>query len=223
MKLKRGDTAVTMLLYSIIAGLLIGIAALALFLFQGNLAQPAAEVSAPFVVDGAEFDGILNIEPPLALADFTLVNQDGAEMSLRALRGHYTLLTFGFTHCPDICPLTLHDFQQIRRILGVDGVQFVFISVDGARDTPAALKQYLGVRQFDDITALTGDEAAVRQLGDPLGVNFEISDEPAPGAYLINHTAGAFLLDQEGRWVARFQFGVPPSSIADFIRERLAA
>ena len=91
-----------------------------------------------------------------------------------------------------------------------DSIDFVFISVDGKRDTPAALRQYFEFRQLNDIHALTGDEASVLAMGEPFGLSVELNDEGASEGYLINHTSGAFLLDQAGRWIKRYQFGVPP-------------
>ena len=169
-------------------------------------------------------DGIIAIAPPVEVADFTLVNAAGARTSLRDLHGRHVLLTFGFTHCPDVCPLTLNDFKRIRTLLGdiADQAHFVFISVDGKRDTAEALREYFSFRELDDIIALTGDEAYVRALGAPFGLAFKVSDEPAPGGYLVNHTAGSFLLDSAGRWIKRYQFGLPAAAIASDLRATLA-
>ena len=84
------------------------------------------------------------------------------------------------------------------------------------------LKHYLAFREFDRILALTGAESEVRELAGPLGLSFEISDEAVPGGYQVNHTVGFFLLDPEGRWIQRFQFGVPPSTIVAELRNLLA-
>jgi protein SCO1/2 len=85
------------------------------------------------------------IDPPRPLADFTLPSQDGTPLSLSALHGKYVLLFFGYTHCPDVCPTTLTDFVQVKRALGAAAsqVRFVFISVDGERDTPPVLRHFM--------------------------------------------------------------------------------
>ncbi len=205
-------------LYGAIAGLALGIAALTIFLLQDQLGEPASQPRSS--VSGApsqQHDGIITIDPPLALPDFTLDNHHGASTSLSDLRGRVTLLAFGFLHCPDICPLTLHELQRVRDLLGeaAAGARFVFISVDGARDTPAALRHYFAFREMDGLLGLTGAEAAVRAAGEALGLSFDISTEAVPGGYQVNHTAGAFLLDAQGRWIRRYHFGVPAHAIAE--------
>ena len=204
------------LLYGVLAGLLLGIAALGIFLIQDRFRESESVTAGPFeVASTATIDGVLSIDPPINIPTFTLTDSMGEALGLSDLRGRHALLTFGFTHCPDICPLTLNDFERIRRLLGelADQFDFVFISVDGTRDTPAALRQYFEFRQLDRIIALTGDEASVLALGAPFGLSFEINDEDRAGGYMINHTSGSFLLDQAGRWIKRYQFGVPPERI----------
>ena len=224
MKKKRVSLLFDRLLYGFLAGMLLGIAALALFLIQGRMRASESVPDAPFEVAGsAIFDGVLAIDPPVAMPEFTLTDSLGNSVRLADFRGRHALLTFGFTHCPDICPLTLNDFERTRRLLGdlADEIAFVFISVDGARDTPAALRQYFEFRRLEHIKALTSDEDAVRAMGEPLGLSFEINEEDSAGGYLINHSSGAFLLDQAGRWIKRYQFGVPPETLAADLRELL--
>ena len=224
MKSKRNSTAYLRLLYGAITGLLIGISALAIYLVQDRLRAPKADDIADFSVEGeVRFDGAIRIEPPIVVPDFTLIKQDGRKTSLRDLRGQFVLLTFGFTNCPDICPLTLSDLQRIKELLGksAERLAFVFISVDGSRDTPAALHDYFAFRELDGIIGLTGAEDYVRELGAPFGLSFEVSGEAAAAAYSVNHTAGSFLLDPRGRWIMRFQFGLPPDRVATELSELL--
>ena len=212
-------------LYSLVAGMLMGIAALGAFLFYDPVLQPRAlQASQAGSSASQEFDGIVRITPPTAINGFALTNASGSSTSLGDLRGRYTLLTFGFTHCPDICPLTLSDFERIRNQLGGAEAElhFVFISVDGKRDTPAALSQYFAFRKLDFIIALTGPEADVRAFGAPFGLAFALSEETVPGGYNVNHTTGAFLLDREGRWIRRYHFGASAASIAADLRQLLA-
>jgi len=225
-KSKREPGRVALLLYSMIAGLIVGISALAIFLIQDRLRGPESGAADHFSVEGqAKFDGAIPIQPPIELPDFTLSNQHGEATSLPDLRGRYTLLTFGFTNCPDICPLTLNDFERVADILGDEatGMAFVFVSVDGRRDTPAALRDYLAFRRLEGIIALTGDEEAVREFGAPLGLSFEIPESASTGAYSINHSAGSYLLDRQARWIKRYQFGLPPSKIAADLKALLNA
>jgi len=226
MKSKRETALGIRLLYGTIAGLLIGISALALYLVSERLKPPTERDTGPFRVAGeAAYDGVTGIDPPLAIADVPLLDQFGRATRLSDLRGRYILLAFGFTHCPDVCPLTLNDFQRMRSALGVaaDGLRFVFVSVDGRRDSPEALRQYMAFRGLEDILALTGAEDRVREFGAPFGLSLEIIPDDDSSAYLINHTVGSFLLDPEGRWITRYQFGVPPEAIAADLIALLAA
>ena len=225
MKSKRKPAFLLKMLYGLIAGLLIGISALALFLLQDRLREPDRIDTGQFKVEGAaDFDGAIKIEPPLSMPDFSLSNQDGAPTRLSDLRGRFVMLTFGFTNCPDICPLTLNDFRRIRDMLSdlAESVKFVFISVDGTRDTPEVLRSYIDFRKLDGVIGLTGEEAAVRAVGAPYGLSFEISGEDSGSGYSVNHTAGSYLLDPHGRWIMRYQFGVPPDMIAADLQSLLA-
>ncbi len=223
LKTKRNSTLFGRLLFGLLAGLMLGISALSIFLLYDRTREREMVRTSPFEVAGsATADGILAIDPPVDVPPFELTDSYGDSAHLADFRGRHTLLTFGFTHCPDICPLTLNDFGRIQQLLGdIADINFVFISVDGARDTPAALRQYFEFRQFEAIYALTGDEASVRAMGGPFGLSFQISQDSGSDDYLVNHTTGSFLLDQTGRWIKRYQFGVPPESIAADLRALL--
>lgn len=163
------------------------------------------------------------LNPPRVLADFTLTDHTGAPFGLDDLRGRVALVFFGFTHCPDICPTTLADFKQVKTQLGsaTDEVAFVFVSVDGARDTPERLAAY--VRAFDpDFIGLTGDDAVLRPVAADFGVYYQ-AHAPASGSgnYLVDHTASVFALDREGRLAIVFPYGTPPDAIARRLRALL--
>jgi len=141
------------------------------FLNRGIAAPTDTNTGAAVIDSAQEFDGITRVDPPRALQDFTLTNQDNQPTSLhqdnqptslRSLRGQYTLLLFGYTHCPDVCPLTLLKYKRVKDGLGElgDQIHFVFISVDGERDTPERLKPYL--RNFDEsFIGLTGESLSL--------------------------------------------------------------
>lgn len=163
------------------------------------------------------------LNPPRELADFTLIDHTGAPFGLDDLRGRVTLVFFGFTHCPDICPTTLAEFKQVKTQLGRSAgeVAFVFVSVDGARDTPERLAAY--VSAFDpDFIGLTGDEAALRPVTAEFGVYYQ-AHAPASGSenYLVDHTASVFALDREGRLAIVFPYGTPPDAITRRLRALL--
>ncbi len=209
-----------------ISALLVGIAALAMSIAYGRM-NPGADLQTGSSDrgDAPEFDGSISIDPPLAMPDFTLRDQSNQSLSLSDLRDNYVLITFGYTNCPDVCPLTLNEFRAIRDSLGSsrEEVAFVFISVDGERDSPEALRNYFALRELHGIIGLSGEEDKIRALGVDYGLSFEMTKPDKRGGYLVNHTAGSFLLDPNGRWIRRYQFGVPPSRIVSDLEGLLAS
>jgi protein SCO1 len=132
---------------------------------------------------------------------FTLTAQDGRTFTQRDVLGAPYVVFFGFTHCPDVCPTTLFEMSEALRATGERGAKLkaLFISVDGERDTPAILKDYLS--NFDPrIVGLTGDEKAVDTAVRAYKAYFKrvsLKD----GGYTIDHTAGVYLMDGKGRFV----------------------
>ena len=218
---ENGTSRLMRILYGVAIGLTAGIIGLALLIVFDRLG--ALDSRGAGTLNAVEdFDSAIKIEPPRSMPDFTLTNQHGERMNLSDLRGRYALLTFGYTRCPDVCPLTLNEFRWIRESLDelAAHVAFVFVSVDGQRDRPAVIRRYFAARQLEGLIGLTGDEADVRQLGRAYGLSFERSGE---NPHLVNHTTGAFLLDSAGRWIRRYPFGVMPSLIADDLKTLLAS
>jgi protein SCO1 len=163
------------------------------------------------------------LDPPRQMPDFTLINGDSQRMKLSDLRGKALMIYFGYTHCPDVCPLSLADFSKVKKELGDLGnqVNFAMISVDGSRDTPELMGAY--VRAFDQsFIGLTGSESEVRQIGINYGVHFE-KQKPTgtAAAYLVAHTSYSYFLDAEGKWQMVFPYKTPPTSIAADIRKFL--
>jgi protein SCO1/2 len=161
-------------------------------------------------------EGVRPVEPPIALPDFSLTDQSGQPFSLQNFRDRWTVLSFGYTHCPDVCPIILANFTLTKRALGdqADKVTFMFISVDGARDTPEVLRRHLA--NFDaSFLGLTGDEMAIRPLAQAFGVRYEIvKPEGTQADYLINHTASSFLVNPKGELVRIYSYGTQPEVVA---------
>jgi protein SCO1/2 len=134
-----------------------------------------------------------------------------------------TLLAFGYTHCPDVCPITLAHFKQVKAELGdkADQVNFVFISVDGARDTPERLKDYLGV--FDtSFIGLTGEDATLHKVIAEFNGKFILDNAGGTKAdYTVQHTAGSFLVDSNGEWTRQYAYALDPKIIAQDIQRVL--
>ena len=183
--------------------------------------------------------GFARVDPPFQISDFTLINTEGQSMRFTDLRGKAALLFFGYTNCPLECPATLADFTRIKRELGADAEQmnFVFISVDGRRDTPPVIRQYLS--QFDpQFIGLTGTEETLRALGLQFNLVFEVDqssvtinqgnpDSPTPDPttnpreYFLQHTSPSFFVDADGRLLALFFYGTQPETVANGIRSYL--
>jgi protein SCO1/2 len=165
---------------------------------------------------------------PRKVEDFTLTNQDGEPFTLSDVRGKPVLLYFGYTFCPDICPTSLAEFVRVKRGLEQDDagkgdqVAFIFISVDGERDTPEVIKSYLAA--FDpDFIGLTGDEQDIRRIGVDYGTFFEknYDVEGTSADYLVDHSAASYLLDQEGKLTTIYGYGTPPEVIIEDLRAML--
>jgi protein SCO1/2 len=132
--------------------------------------------------------------------DFSLTDHTGARRTLSNYRGKLAVVFFGFTQCPDVCPTTLSDMAEVKKRLGKDGdaVQVIFITVDPERDTPQLLAQY--VPGFDPtFVGLRGspqETAAVAK-------EFKVFYQKVPGrtetSYTIDHTAGSYVFDRDGK------------------------
>jgi protein SCO1/2 len=133
---------------------------------------------------------------------FSLIDQNNAPFTAAQLRGAPTLVYFGFTHCPDVCPVTLLQLAQVVKTGVVPHLRVLFISVDPARDTPNQLAQY--VHAFDpDFIGVTGSPAMLQTLAQRFGVAFERVALPG-GDYTLDHSSTIFLMDARGHNVAVF-------------------
>jgi protein SCO1 len=134
--------------------------------------------------------------------EFSLIDQNNAQFTAARLRGTPSMVFFGYTHCPDVCPVTLLQLAQVVKSGAVPDLRVVFISVDPARDTPPQLAQY--VRAFDpDFIGLTGSPLMLASVAHRFGVAFLRVDLPG-GDYSMDHSSTVFLMDRRGHNVAVF-------------------
>jgi protein SCO1/2 len=132
--------------------------------------------------------------------DFALTDVAGAPRTLADYRGKVVVLFFGYTHCPDVCPTTLSQLAQARRLLGADAqrVQVLFATLDPERDTPALLGRY--VQAFDpSFVALTGTPGQIEAAAREFKVFFQKVAGPTADAYTLDHSSGSFVFDPQGR------------------------
>jgi protein SCO1 len=153
---------------------------------------------------------------------FRLVDQNGKTVTDADLKGKWSLVYFGFTHCPDACPTALNDIAIALDQLGPkrEAVRAVFITVDPERDTPEVLKDY--VTSFDaPILALSGSTEEVAQAAKSYRVYYAKRPE-ADGNYSMDHTSVIYVMDPEGRFTASFTHQSTPEEIAERLRKLLA-
>jgi protein SCO1/2 len=160
-------------------------------------------------------DGPRGAMAPAAIGGpFQLLDQSGATVTADRLQGKPTLLFFGYTHCPDICPTTLFDVSEVLKAMGkdADGVNAYFVSVDPERDSPAIMKDYLS--SFDPhLKALTGDPEAVAKML----TEYRVYAKKVPGKdgdYTMDHSAMVYLMDRNGHFVAPFKLDRKPEEAA---------
>jgi protein SCO1/2 len=165
------------------------------------LARMSRNADAP-VLESGTF-----LPTPKVLADFRLVDTTGAPATAAVLRGHPTLVFFGFTHCPDVCPTTLAILAQVQKQVAqqdetLAGLKVALISVDPERDTPAQLGSYIA--SFGgDLIGLTGSAPEIVDVSRSFGVASSRVDLGG-GNYTMDHSATIFALDSGGRIIAVF-------------------
>jgi protein SCO1/2 len=145
------------------------------------------------------------LEPRRDLPDFSLIDEHGLRFTRSNLKGHWSMLFFGYTNCPDLCPTTLAVLAAMakrQRAAGdPDRPHVVFVSVDAKRDTPARLAQY--VPYFDpEFTGVTGsDQPSIEAVAGQLGAEASIIPQP-DGSYSVEHSSAIFVVDPFGRLTA---------------------
>jgi protein SCO1/2 len=142
-----------------------------------------------------------------------LPDVDGKERSLADFKGKVTVVFFGYTQCPDVCPTTMADLAQAKKALGPDGdrLQAIFVTIDPERDTPQVLKSYMA--SFDPtFVALRGSLDQTQAAAKEFKVFYGKVPGRAEGSYTMDHTAGAFILDANGkpRLFERYGGGADP-------------
>jgi protein SCO1 len=159
--------------------------------------------------------GLRTVAAPSAIGGpFQLTDQAGQTVTDKNLLGKPTLIFFGFTHCPDVCPTELFEISEVLRAMGKDAdrVNAYFVSVDPERDTATAMKDYLS--SFDPhLKGLTGDPTAVAKI---IG-EYRVYAKKVPlkdGDYTMDHTALVYLMDRDGKFVAPFNLKQSPQQAA---------
>ena len=166
-------------------------------------------------------------KPPLDGAriggPFALINQDGKPVTDRNFTGKYRIMYFGYTFCPDVCPVDVQNIGAAMRVLEAKDpaiaarVVPIFVTVDPARDTPAVLKAFVGAFH-PRLVGLTGSPEAIARTAREYAVYYEKGDVTPGGGYMVAHARVAYLMDPQGKPVALLPQEQSPDAIATEIR-----
>ena len=166
--------------------------------------------------------GVRGVTAPAAIGGpFQLTDQTGATVTEKNLQGRPTLIFFGFTHCPDVCPTALFEISEVLRAMGkdADGINAYFVTVDPERDGKAAMKDYLS--SFDPhLKGLTGDPEAIAKVLSA----YRVYAKKVPlkdGDYTMDHTALIYLMDRDGKFVSPFNVSRKPEDAASDLKHYL--
>jgi protein SCO1 len=145
------------------------------------------------------------LSPALALPDFSLIDAEGRSFGAANLRGHWSLLFFGYTNCPDFCPTTLTTLAAMQKQLRAEHAallpQVIFVSVDAKRDTPEQLAKYVPYFDPDFVGLTAADQASIEAFAKQWGVAVIV--QPAKdGNYTVDHSGNIFVLNPQGRLAA---------------------
>lgn len=155
--------------------------------------------------------------------ELSLTDTEGRRRTLADFRGKIVVLFFGFTHCPDVCPTTMVELAEVKRQLGADGerIQGIFVTIDPERDTPELLKAY--VSNFDpSFIALRGDAEETKKAAREFKVFYAKVPGKTPDSYTMDHTAGSYVIDAQGRLRLFTRYGSGAQALVDDLKLLLA-
>jgi len=155
--------------------------------------------------------------------DFSLLDPDGKVRTLADFKGKVVVMFFGYTQCPDICPTTLTEMQQVMTLLGPqsDKVQVLFVTVDPERDTAEILKQYVPAFDPRFLGLRPADEAGLEKVTKDFKIYYKKVPGTKPGSYTMDHTAGSYAFDPEGRLRLYIKHAQGPETLAHDLKELL--
>jgi protein SCO1/2 len=155
--------------------------------------------------------------------DFSLLDSEGKVRTLANFKGKVVLMFFGYTQCPDVCPTTLTEMQHVMALMGPqsDKVQVLFVTVDPERDTAAILKQYVPSFDARFLGLRPADEAALEKVSKDFKIYYKKVPGTSPGSYTIDHTAGSYAFDPDGRLRLYIKHAQGPETLAHDLKELL--
>jgi protein SCO1/2 len=155
--------------------------------------------------------------------DFSLLDPEGKTRTLADFKGKAVVMFFGYTQCPDICPTTLIELQQVMSLLGsqADQVQVLFVTLDPARDTPDVLRQYVPAFDARFLGLRPTDEAALEKVTKDFKIYYKKVPGISPGSYTLDHTAGSYAFDPNGQLRLYIKHAQGPVVLAQDLKQLL--
>lgn len=153
---------------------------------------------------------------------FDLTDHNGQKRTLADFKGKVVVLFFGYTQCPDVCPTSMAELAEAKRLLGADGerLQGLFVSVDPERDTPEVMKAYMA--NFDPtFLALYDTPQGLPELAKAFKAYYKKVDGPTPTSYTMDHSAGSYVYDAEGRVRLYHRYGSGAQALAGDVKRLL--
>ena len=162
------------------------------------------------------------LEPPIRLQELTATRSDGSTFTTADTRGRISLFFFGYTNCPDVCPLTLAELTRMRRTLGTDArnVDVYFVTLDPERDSPERMRAYL--ENFPGVTGLIGSDAELASVQSLFNVTSERHDD-GNGGYSLDHTAAIYLVNAASEIQLAYVSGTPAEDITSDLHQLVLA
>jgi protein SCO1/2 len=151
--------------------------------------------------------------------DIALTDHNGQPRSLKDFAGKVVVLFFGYTQCPDVCPTTMTELAEVKKLLGADGdkLQGLFVTIDPARDTPEVLKAYMG--NFDPgFLALIPTPEQLPLVAKDFKIYYKKVDGKTPTSYSMDHSAGSYIYDTQGRLRLYTRYGSGAGALASDIK-----
>ncbi|MFL6687903.1 SCO family protein [Paraburkholderia graminis] len=163
---------------------------------------------------------LTNVSGHLPDLDFSLTGDDGRPVTGASFKGRTSLVYFGYTHCPDVCPETMGRLMQVLDKLGPDAqkVRILFVTVDPARDTPQALHDYVGAFDSKHAEGLTGTDRQIESLAKRYRVAYQMEKRDPNGSYEVTHSSAVYVFDAEGRARLLATDNDTPDAIAQDLR-----
>ena len=154
---------------------------------------------------------------------FSLTDHNGQARTLADFKGKVVVIFFGYTQCPDVCPTSMSEMAQAKQLLGADGdkLQGLFVSVDPERDTPEIMKEYMG--SFDPtFLALYAQPDKLPEVAKSFRIYYKKVDGKTPTSYTMDHSAGSYVYDTQGRLRLYHRYGSGAPALAGDLKKLLA-